>query len=613
MVSILSDAALRISLNHLLEGIQFIGPDWTYLYVNETAARHGEARAEDLLGRTMMECFPGIERTPLFATLERVRRTQQAEQMLNEFISPSGRRLWFELFVEPVPEGLCILSLDVTARRVSEERYRALFDSAADGIIVSDEEGNYVDANPSLCRMLGYSRAELLRFTAADILVASELPLLKAAREAMSTQATYHREWHFRRKDGTVFAADVITTRMPNGHRLGIIRDVTERNRLEAQYLQAQKMEAVGRLAGGVAHDFNNLLTTILGFCELIGDSLDPEEPLRADVAEIQKAGEHGARLTSQLLAFSRKQIIAPAVIDLNRVLSDMLGMLERLIGEDVTMRLRLDPDGAVVTGDRGQVEQVIFNLAVNARDAMPTGGALTIETAHDTVDGYAASQLGVAPGRYVRLTLIDTGTGMTPDVRRHLFEPFFTTKEAGKGTGLGLATVHGIVSRSGGSISVDTEVGRGTSFIIHLPQADGAASGQDSRGTAATRREVPVRGLQLLVVEDSDSLRELIRRLLTREGYNVHTAANADEAVRIFSERGDIDVLLTDVVMPGASGPEMTRRLLERRPSLKVVYMSGYTEDAIVQHGVLKPGITFLHKPFTADTLTRTLRKALA
>jgi CheY-like chemotaxis protein len=391
---------------------------------------------------------------------------------------------------------------------------------------------------------------------------------------------------------------------------VGVSLDVTQRQRLEEQFQQAQKMEAVGRLAGGVAHDFNNLLTVILGFCELSLGDLEPGDPRRADIGEIRKAGERAAGLTRQLLAFSRKQIIEPTLLDLNVIATDMRAMLGRLIGEDVKVVLALQPELAAVTADRGQVEQVVMNLAVNARDAMPKGGTLTIQTANVELDEhYAEMHRTVKPGAYVALTVTDTGTGMTPEVQARLFEPFFTTKEVGKGTGLGMATVYGIVTRSGGNVGVYSEIGKGTAFKVYFPRADAA----DMITEAPTSLPPSRVGTQtVLVVEDEDGLRELTKRLLLRQGYTVLVAANADEALQLFEMNQSIDVLLTDVVMPGTSGPELTRRLVEQHPALRVIYMSGYTEEAIVQHGVLKPGIAFLNKPFNSETLGAKLHEVL-
>jgi two-component system cell cycle sensor histidine kinase/response regulator CckA len=391
---------------------------------------------------------------------------------------------------------------------------------------------------------------------------------------------------------------------------VGISQDVTERHALQEQYQQALKMEAIGRLAGGVAHDFNNLLTVIQGYCELLLAGLDPDDPRHADTTEIQKAGARAAKLTRELLAFSRKQFVEPTRLDLNVVMIDMRAMLGRLIREDVKVMLGLAPELAPVTADRGQVEQIVMNLAVNGQDAMPRGGTLTLETANIELDEhYAKAHLGVTPGQYVVLTVTDTGSGITPQVEARLFEPFFTTKEVGKGTGLGLATVHSIVTRSGGSVNVSSEVGKGTSFRVYFPKADAAEMVAETPSLVAR----PHTGTEtVLVVEDAEGLRELTRRLLQWQGYTVLVAENADEAFQLFEGNPSIDVVLTDVVLPGASGPALTSRLVERRPGLKVIYMSGYTDEAIAQHGVIKPGISFLHKPFTSEALGRKIREVL-
>lgn len=391
---------------------------------------------------------------------------------------------------------------------------------------------------------------------------------------------------------------------------VGISQDVTERHLLEDQFRQAQKMEAIGQLAGGVAHDFNNLLTIILGYTQLLMSDLDPSDPQQSDLTEIHRAGTAAGGLTRQLLAFSRKQIIEPTLLDLNEIVTQMRSMLGRLINEDVTILLELQPELAVIKADRAQVEQVVVNLAVNARDAMPTGGTMTIETANVELDeNYGKRHLGLTAGRYVVLTVSDTGTGMTPEVQARLFEPFFTTKDVGKGTGLGLATIHGIVARTGGGVNVYSELGLGTSFKVFFPRADVATAKVD---VPAPEIPLAVGTHSVLVVEDASGLRELARRLLDRLGYIVFTASSSEEALRLFDENPSIDVLLTDVVMPGINGPELSRRLVERRPALKVLFMSGYTDDAIAQHGVLKPGVVLLNKPFTAETLGRKIRDVL-
>lgn len=623
------------------------------------------------------------------------------------------------------------------ALRASEVRYRSLFEYAPDGILIANREGRYIDANVTMCKMLGYSHEELVGLHSADIVAESEAPHIAPALTAIIATPDYSREWEFRRKDASTFCADVMATAMPDGnlmafvrdntsrniatqalrvadermrfalrnahvgiwdmdyasgvldwsdeleaqyglapgsfgktfdafveciyyadrpavlaavdhamktgsefsvlHRVavaggklrwlrgagrfitdgsgkpvravGISQDVTEHRSLEAQFQQAQKMEAIGRLAGGVAHDFNNLLTVILGFCEILLEDHELANRGAAEVGEIQKAGMRAAGLTRQLLAFSRKEIIEPAILDMNAIVISLKPMLARLIREDIKIVYRERPGVAPIKADRGQLEQVIINLAVNAQDAMPTGGTLTIETANVNLDEqYASAHFDVTAGSYVMLAVSDSGTGMSAEVLERLFEPFFTTKAEGRGTGLGLASVHGIVSGNGGSVTVDSEVGQGSSFKVYLPRA----------GSSETVGEMPMPGTvaigteTILVVEDAEALRGLTRRLLEKQGYRVIVAANAAEAVRRFDENPSIELLLTDVVLPGPSGPELSRQLAERRPGFRVVYMSGYTDEAIVKHGVLRPEIAFIHKPFTSNSLGRKIRETL-
>ena len=391
---------------------------------------------------------------------------------------------------------------------------------------------------------------------------------------------------------------------------LVVFEDITERRVREAQYQQAQKMETVGRLAGGVAHDFNNMLTAILGYCDLVTDSFGPGDPRRADIAQIHRAASTAASLTKQLLAFSRKEIIEPTTLDVHAVVDGMQAMLRRLIGEDIAIVLGPGSASGHVVADRSQVEQIVLNLALNARDAMPDGGTLTIGTATVDLDGRFVRAHGpLEAGMHTALTVTDTGVGMTPDIKARIFEPFFTTKGAGRGTGLGLASVHGIIARSGGSVEVESAVGAGSTFTVYFPQ------------TAAPLPALPVAPAPLvvqagtetvLVVEDAPELRSLIDRFLSRQGYTVLMAEDAGEALRLFDEHAGIDVLLTDVVLPGTSGPALSRQLVESRPGLKVIYMSGYAEDAIVQRGVLLPGLSFLSKPFTASQLCLKVRRTL-
>ena len=491
-------------LDSLLEGCQVIGFDWTYLYVNDAAARQGQRSREQLVGRTMMECYPGIDGTPMFAVLRRCMSERTHARMENEFTLPDGSKGWFQLRFVPVPMGVCILSLDIT----DEKR-----------------------------------AAETLR-------------------------------------------------------------------RTEEQLRHAQKMEAVGRLAGGVAHDFNNILSVILGYGGFLLEDLRPGDPMRSEVEEIRKAATRGAALTRQLLLFSRQQLLEPKVVDLNELLSGMDKMLQRILGADVDLVSLTAQSLGRVRVDPGSIEQVIMNLVVNARDAMPTGGKLTMQTGNVVLDeAYAREHLGVTPGPHVMLAVTDTGTGMDQATQARIFEPFFTTKEKGKGTGIGLSTVFGIVQQSGDHVWVYSEPGRGTTFKIYLPRVDAAVEAVRAIEPPATLRGSET----ILLAEDDDQVRAVALGILRKRGYRVIEARNAGEALRQSEKHaGTIHLLLSDVVMPEMSGPELGRRLASARPDMKVLCMSGYTDDSIVRHGVLEAGIAYLQKPLTADALTTKVREVL-
>jgi two-component system, cell cycle sensor histidine kinase and response regulator CckA len=492
-------------LNSLLEGCQVIGFDYRYLYVNDTVVAQGRQSREQLVGRTMMECYPGIEGTPMFGALQRCLTERKHDRMENEFTFPDGSKGWFELRFVPVPEGTCILSLDIT------EQKRA--------------------------------------------------------------------------------AATLVRT--------------------EEQLRHAQKMEAVGRLAGGVSHDFNNLLSVVLSYTDMILSDLKSDDPMRADIEEIRKAGLRAADLTRQLLTFSRQQVVLPKVIDLNQSIAGMEKMLGRLLGADVEVTLLPAARLGKVKADPGQIEQVIMNLAVNARDAMPDGGKLTIQTNNAELDEhYASEHLGVTAGPHVMLAVTDTGIGMAPETQAQIFEPFFTTKEKGKGTGLGLSIVFGIAKQSGGHVWVYSEPGKGTTFKVYLPRTDARADVSPSQPPPAEGG----RGSEtILLVEDDEQVRALARGILRRSGYTVLEAPGAGEALLAVEQYGArINLIVSDVVLPRMNGPQLVERIRISRPDIRVLFMSGYTDEAIIQHGILDSGVTFLQKPITPDALTRKVREAL-
>lgn len=495
------------------------------------------------------------------------------------------------------------------ALRQAEERLRLVVANLPIVLWALDREGRFTISEGRGLRLLGLNAGEVVGRAVTEVYATSPA-VLDASRRALQGESV---TFSVTLNDLT-FECWYSPLHNGDGHiggAIGVAIDVTERQRLHAQLLQSQKMEAIGRLAGGIAHDFNNLLTVIFGYSELLLAALAEDDPRREDLGEIRRAAASAAALTRQLLAFSRRQILQPVVLDLNATILNLEGMLQRLIGEDVPIELRLGPGLGCVHADPTQIEQVIMNLAANARDAMPNGGNLTIETSDVALSEADIRARGWgSPGAYVRLRISDTGEGMTPDVRARVFEPFFTTKEMGKGTGLGLSTVYGIVKQSGGFIAVESAPGQGTAFLIDFPLVEQCVADIANPQMA----ETATRGAEtVLLVEDDEHVRDLTRRALERHGYRVLTASNADEALGLaMKHRDSIRLLLTDVVMPGLSGSELADRLLSNCPGLKVLYTSGYTEDAIVHHGVLRKGVSFLPKPFAPDTLTREVRRVL-
>jgi PAS domain S-box-containing protein len=527
--------------------------------------------------------------------------TRDSYQREKRYVRKDGSVMWADLTVSLVrgydgtPTHVVSHIQDITAQREANLLFAATFERSVVPMLVADDERRLVDLNEAAADLLGLTRDEAVSTSVDDLLPHVPVPDLWAA---FKREGTWEGEVSLRRSDGGERRIEFVASAdVRPGRHIAVMRDLTHTKELETQLRQAQKMEAVGRLAGGIAHDFNNLLTAISGYSEFLIEGLD-DARLRRHADEIHKAAARAASLTGQLLAFSRRQVLQPRVLDLNAVVSDMDMMLRRLIGEDVELITVLDPDAGRVRADPTQVEQVIVNLAVNARDAMPNGGSVTIET----------SDVRTGEGDFVELRMTDTGVGMNDVERQQLFDPFFTTKEGG--TGLGLATVYGIVEQSGGTIEVDTAPGIGSSFRIWLPRAEAPVELLAPLPTATT----PHFGDEtILLVEDETVVRHLVAEILENTGYTVLQAGDGPSALELLRRHPDqLDVLVTDVVMPGMSGPEVAHAVTSMRPGTQVLYISGYTDSAIGHHGVLEPGIAFLQKPFSADDLARKVRVLL-
>jgi two-component system cell cycle sensor histidine kinase/response regulator CckA len=474
-----------------------------------------------------------------------------------------------------------------------DRKFQLLFQEHPQPMWVFDPaEQKILDANAAAAALFGYSQEEF-RGMPIQVIRTDGQTYRTASGRAIEIEADAHAIEYGQRP------AEMV-----------VLMDVTARQKLEEQLRQAQKMEAVGMLAGGVAHDFNNLLTIINGYSQLILNNLPASDPNRLSAEQIMKAGERAATLTGQLLAFSRRQVLQPRVLEVNRLIGTLTTMLRRLIGEDIDLQLVLRDKLGQVNADPGQLEQVLMNLVVNARDAMPRGGTLTIETRNiDLDDNYVRSHVGTKAGQYVLIAVSDTGTGMDESTKAHAFEPFFTTKAPGRGTGLGLSTVFGIVRQSGGSVDMYSSPGKGTSAKVYLPRVDQTAAVEtERRGVRALKGTETI-----LIAEDDEMVRSLVKETLVRHGYTVLDAAGAVDAEKI-SEiyRGDIDLLITDVVMPKVNGRDLATRLAKRRPSLKVLYMSGYTDGAVVNNGILQKEVAFLQKPFTPTALAEKVREVL-
>jgi two-component system cell cycle sensor histidine kinase/response regulator CckA len=499
----------------------------------------------------------------------------------------------------------------------SEARYRSLVQSAAYGIYRSTAEGKFLDVNPALIAMLGYESAdEVLHLDPQRDLFVNGEEQARLTEEFRRTGRMDGVEVRWKRKNGSAIMVRVSGKAVSGdddaaGVMEAIAEDVTERRALEEQFRQAQKMEAVGRLAGGVAHDFNNLLMVISGYAEVILEGLDATHPLHTKARAIQQASDRATTLTRQLLAFSRKQLLELKVVDVNAIIEDMERLLRPLIGENIELITQLSADTTHTRADAGQLEQVLMNLVVNAKDAMPDGGRIAVKTQNITFDDvHRGDKTLIRPGDYVMISVSDNGIGMDKETQSRIFEPFFTTKENGKGTGLGLSTVYGIAKQSGGYLMVESEPGCGATFVIYLPRVEDATERRDAKPLG----RAPAGGSEtVLLVEDEQSVRQLVRETLEARGYRVLEAENGEAGLAVAARHErPIELVITDVVMPELGGRELAQRLLQARPKIKVLYLSGYTEDAIVSEGTIDSGNAFLQKPFTLQSLARKVREVL-
>ena len=623
------EAHYRALLENSPDAVALLDRDGTVRFVTQSVERISGFRADELIGSSPLERVHP-EHVP------RVRKALEdcvlrpGNRVSVEYCARHNDGSWQHREVigvnrldDPAIRAIVVNYRDITDRKrmegalvESERMFGSTFDEAPIGIGHTSLEGRWLRVNGRLCALLGYAPEELVATSFMAVTHPDDVEQdSRALTQLLAGAITkYEREKRYRHKNGHFVSAKLtaVLHRDSAGapqYFIAIVEDVTERVRLEGELRHAQKMEAVGRLAAGVAHDFNNLLTAIVGFTELAIAGVEPRNlPIFEDLQAVLKAGRSAGSLTRQLLTFSRKQSLLPRVLDLNDIVRRMEQLLRRTIGEEIELVVRLTEPLSRISADPGQIEQVLMNLAINGRDAMPGGGTLTIETANVTCDeGYTAKHPGSSPGPHAMIAVTDTGIGMDQDVLAHLFEPFYTTKGVGQGTGLGLASVYGIVQQSGGSISVSSEVGCGSTFRIYFP--DVAADVPVVPATAP----VSLRGTEtILLVEDQDDVRSIVRATLMRHGYTVVEAARPEIALRVAEEQSHFDLLLTDVVMPTMSGRDLARQFQQRRPALRVLYMSGYTDGAIVQHGMLDPSVAFIQKPFTPDGLLRKVREAL-
>jgi PAS domain S-box-containing protein len=618
-----------LAMDSAINGLAILDAGGKYIYVNPAYARMiGNTNREAMLGKPWQEISGPRAEAPVVSEI------REALKQHGKWFGPhsvhhsDGTVVQTEMALTTLPDGgaICV-SQDITqrvsaqrARAETEIKYRMLIEQVAAISYIAElgVKGQWLYVSPQVETIFGYSAEEWLANSTdwTRHVPHEDHPIVNAAEEASARGEPYQAEYRITRKDGqTIWVSDTaVVVRGSDTHPVmeGLIVDITDRKMLENQLLQARKMEAVGRLAGGVAHDFNNLLTIIKGYVEMAMQRCLDRPELHGDIRRIDEAADRAVTLVRQLLAFSRKQVLRPKILDLNAIVVNLDQLLRRLMNENIEMKTFVSKDVGAIKADPGQVEQVIMNLVVNARDALPNGGRILIETSNVDLDSsYTLDHTVVRPGPYVLLAVTDTGIGMTADTVAHIFEPFYTTKESGRGTGLGLSTVYGVVKQSGGYVWVYSELGKGTTFKVYLPRVKDAVQVSPAAETPAftTRRGHET----ILLVEDEPAVRELTQMVLSERGYRVIEALTPEDAERLAGNNGaEIHLLLTDVVMPGISGRELAKRLTGRYPNLRVLYMSGYTYNVMAQDGTLEEGISFLQKPFTPQVLTQKVREAL-
>jgi PAS domain S-box-containing protein len=628
----LAKAAFEITLESIGDAVISVDAGGRVQFLNSAAEKLTGWPRSSAMGGTLADVFPLIDESTGQALPNPAMRVMEGGnlELLPDtalLVTHDGRRVPIDDSAAPLRDpqgksaGAVLVFRDVSPRREaqrqledSERRYRLLFDSNPHPMWVYEVGSlKFLEVNHSAVEHYGYSREEFLRMTLRDIRPPEDVPDLLRDTDKASSERHTDGPWRHRKKDGTIIYVEITAHPLlfqGCDARFVLSHDITDRAQLEHQLRQSQKLEAVGRLAGGVAHDFNNMLTVISGYADLLGASLAPGDSAAAPVAEIAAAAQRAASLTQQLLAFSRRQVLQPKVLNLNTSLVNIRKMLERLLGEDIEIRTVLAPDLWQVSADPGQIDQIVMNLAVNARDAMENGGTLTLQTTNVTLDDdYVSSHVGVDAGEYVCLSVIDTGHGMDEATKARLFEPFFTTKEVGRGTGLGLSTVYGIVKQSHGNIWVYSEPGKGTMFSVYLPRCRTPLS------PVRTLRKVTApqaSGQSILVVEDDPDVLRLVSAMLISSGYAVLGAQSLEAALQACEKPDPIDLLLCDMVLPQNDGPTIAQHVTQVRPGLPVIFMSGYTEHAVLRSETVEQAPHFLQKPFSRETLTNKIRSLL-